>query len=538
MKTILLILSACLAISMTTPIHNNYKTKLYTLLDNSFGIEEKIQVTSSAIDVDAQIALILDTSGSMNGLLEQAKSQLWNIVNELASAKKDNEPINFEIALYEYGNDGIPASHSYVRRVTEFTSDIDLISKELFGLSTNGGNEYCGAAIGQSLTQLNWSSLANLKTIYIAGNESFDQGGIPYQDVCLAAQLNDITINTIFCGSRNQGIGFEWKNGANFGDGSYFNIDHNSKIIYHDSPYDDEIADLNKQLNDTYIHYGEGGKISMLNQRKQDNNAKVYGKSNFASRSIFKSNSQYNNSDWDLVDAYEADDKIVDKAKHLPSKFQNLNRDELRQVVKKISEKRREIQEKISALGEKRKKHIDQLEKSNTNHTSLNNSINKSIKEHAIKAGFSYDIISKEPNAKVDFTAFLNTSSEAYKYRKNRLIDAKEFIEMSKNENTIILDTRSKEAFIKRHINGAVHLNFSDFTKEKLEKIIPDKKTRILIYCNNNFISNSEYLALKSPPLALNIPTFINLYGYGYRNIFELNSLVKDDNSIIKMSQY
>lgn len=529
MKTLLVILSVFFTLAMTVPITN----KIDFNLSNS---NEKIPVSLSNKNVDAQIALILDTSNSMGGLIEQAKSQLWDIVNELAEARKDNDGVKFEIALYEYGNDNIPNYKSHVRQITKFTSDIDLISEKLFSLSINGGSEYCGDAIGQSLSQLNWSTHANLKTIYIAGNESFDQGHVAYQNVCNIAQRNKISVNTIFCGSMSEGIKLEWNKGADYGAGEYFNIDHNSKTVYYDTPYDDEIADLNNRLNATYIYYGSSGKKYMDNQRKQDDNARDYGKSNFASRSVFKSNKQYNNADWDLVDAYEKNNSIVDKAKDIAEEYKNMNKDQLEKVIKETGLKRKDIQSKISRLGRERRTYIDQLKRTDSNGSSLNSSITTSLKSLAIKAGFTYDDVKNEDVAKIDFVGFMDASSEAFQYRKNRLINTREFIEMSKDKNTIILDTRSKEAYNQRHVKGAIHLNFSDFTKEKLEKLLPDQNTRILIYCNNNFISNNLSFLLKAPPLALNIPTFINLYGYGYKNIYELNSLIKDDDSLLKMA--
>lgn len=125
-------------------------------------------------------------------------------------------------------------------------------------------------------------------------------------------------------------------------------------------------------------------------------------------------------------------------------------------------------------------------------------------------------------NPNIDYGSFIALSQELEGYRQKRLIDITTFNQMAEEDNTIILDTRSKEAFEDIHLAGAVHLNFSDFTAKKLAKIIPDKNTRILIYCNNNFVSPMEALTNKSPGLALNIPTFINLYGYGYHNIYEL----------------
>jgi hypothetical protein len=116
---------------------------------------------------------------------------------------------------------------------------------------------------------------------------------------------------------------------------------------------------------------------------------------------------------------------------------------------------------------------------------------------------------------------------------------------MSKSANTIILDTRSDSMFQSKHIKGAKHLNFSDFTQYNLDRLIPDSTTRILIYCNNNFYDDPIYFVTKSAKpkiptnkpltLALNIPAFINLYGYGFRNIYELSELVSVKDPRISM---
>lgn len=132
----------------------------------------------------------------------------------------------------------------------------------------------------------------------------------------------------------------------------------------------------------------------------------------------------------------------------------------------------------------------------------------------------------------VDFSQFSKLSLEASQLRSKRLVKWEKFQEIADRPGTIILDTRSKKAFDQVHLKGAVHLNFSDFTEEKLAKAIPDKATTILIYCNNNFSAlpgmevNFAAFADKSPGLALNIPTFINLYGYGYTQVYELSELL------------
>ena len=148
-----------------------------------------------------KIGLLLDTSNSMDGLIEQAKSQLWTIVNELAEAKCEGVEPTLNIALYEYGNDGLSAAEGYIRLVTPLTTDLDVISKDLFSLTTNGGSEFCGHVIQTSTNQLDWGQdNEDLKMIFIAGNEPFTQGNVDFNKACKTAAQMGITINTIFCG--------------------------------------------------------------------------------------------------------------------------------------------------------------------------------------------------------------------------------------------------------------------------------------------------------------------------------------------------
>ncbi|WP_299432342.1 rhodanese-like domain-containing protein [uncultured Aquimarina sp.] len=142
----------------------------------------------------------------------------------------------------------------------------------------------------------------------------------------------------------------------------------------------------------------------------------------------------------------------------------------------------------------------------------------------------SMSVISQEnkklQDSKVDYNSFLEISEEVLEYRQARLVPLDQFLDFAKDTGTILLDTRSESAYNKKHLKGAIHLNFSDFTEKKLAKLIPDKTTRILIYCNNNIDGDTLNFPTKKLPLALNIPTFINLYGYGYKYIYELSSLV------------
>ena len=127
----------------------------------------------------------------------------------------------------------------------------------------------------------------------------------------------------------------------------------------------------------------------------------------------------------------------------------------------------------------------------------------------------------------IDYPGFIELTSEVFAIREERLVSLDVFNAMAAEPDTIILDTRSAAAFDMGHINGAKNLPFSDFTDGKLASVIASKDTRILIYCNNNFSDNIEPIMVKRVELALNIPTFINLYGYGYEDLYELGELTE-----------
>ncbi len=208
-----------------------------------------------------QIAILLDSSNSMDGLIRQAKEQIWNIVNEVSRANKDNEEVTMQIALYEYGKNTLPVQTGYIQMLSPLTNDLDFLSEKLFSLRTRGGLEYAGEVIAKATQNLYWSSHKDdLKIIIIAGNEGFDQGHIDYRGAIREASKQGIIVNTIFCGAYQRGASLGWENGAQIGGGKYMNIDSDMRVIHIPTPYDDRIIILNTQLNQTYIGYGRYGK--------------------------------------------------------------------------------------------------------------------------------------------------------------------------------------------------------------------------------------------------------------------------------------
>ena len=308
------------------------------------------------------MALLLDTSNSMDGLIDQAKSQLWKIVNEVAVAKsQDGKRPNIKIALYEYGNDGLSSSEGYIRQVSALTEDLDVISEKLFSLRTNGGNEFCGQVIKTSLDQLAWSaSKDDLKMIFIAGNEEFTQGNVSYQQACNAAKKKGVVVNTIYWGYLNDGINLGWNRGAELTSGAFMSIDQNSKTAYVPTPYDGQIAALNDKLNETYVYYGASGEYRKEQQIVQDNNAASYGVANVAERSFCKSSHAYKNSSWDLVDAAKDNEKVITETKSddLPKEMRTMSIEQRKVYIRQKSEERTKIQGGIQSLNKKRQEYI------------------------------------------------------------------------------------------------------------------------------------------------------------------------------------
>ncbi|MBU2947624.1 vWA domain-containing protein [Zobellia uliginosa] len=341
-----------------------------------------------------KIALLLDTSNSMDGLINQAKSQLWDIVNKFTYAKCGNEQRpELQIALYQYGNDNLSSREGYIQQVLNFSGDLDEISEKLFSLTTNGGEEFCGEVIHTSLKQLNWGENPdNLKMIFIAGNEPFTQGKLNYKDAVTNAKEKDIVVNTIFCGNYEQGVNSDWKNGATLTGGEYIAIDHNKKIVHIDTPYDDVIIQLNSKLNKTYISYGALGNAKMEQQRSQDHNAYELEEAVAVKRAVSKSSRLYNNKKWDLVDA--SDDSSFDIAMveedELPTELKGKSKVEMESFIQEKKTERSKIQSEIQTLNAKREKFIAEKQKDGQK-GELENAMLKAIQKQAAKKDYKWE---------------------------------------------------------------------------------------------------------------------------------------------------
>ena len=344
-----------------------------------------------------QIAILLDTSGSMSGLIEQAKTELWALVNEFIFAKRNGVSPELQVALYEYGKSSLDRKDGYIRQIVPLTTDLDKISEELFALKTNGGDEYCGWVIQDATKSLQWSNSFNdLKVIFIAGNEPFTQGPIDYNKSCKEAIAKGIIVNTVHCGSESDGLSGHWKDGAVLADGSFLNIDQNRRVVQINAPQDKEIAELNSKLNETYIAYGSRGMIGLQNQVAQDRNAASISMANNSSRAATKASSNYRNSEWDLVDALK--DKKLDlkdiKKEDLPENMQAMSLEERQSFADQKAAERTTIQKRIQELNTQREAFVNaELKKQATsqNIDTLGFAMNSTIRKQAMQKNFTFE---------------------------------------------------------------------------------------------------------------------------------------------------
>jgi hypothetical protein len=359
------------------------------------GAQEKIaQATDENNDDLIQIAILLDASNSMDGLIAQAKSQLWKIVNELALAKRNGKTPKLEVAFYEYGKSTVPKSQGYIKQIVPLSTDLDKISDELFKLTTNGGDEFCGQVIATATKELKWNPSSKvMKAIFIAGNEPFSQGSIDYKNACKEAIAKGIVVNTIFCGPQQDGIDTDWKNGADLADGSYLSIDQNQVIADVKAPQDSQINALGNKLNATYIAYGSIGSARKEMQSKQDENAKVAAPGAMVQRSVAKSSASYSNAEWDLVDAKKGKKVEVGslKEEQLPEEMKKMTTTEREVYVEKKSKERADIQAQISKLNEERRKYVAEEQKKLSGDNSLDKAIISSIRKQATTKGFIFE---------------------------------------------------------------------------------------------------------------------------------------------------
>lgn len=300
------------------------------------------------------LAICLDISGSMNGLIDAARQNLWAVVNDLATLKPTP---TLRVALVTFGCAAHESAKGWVKIETDFTTDLDLVSQKLFALTTNGGDEYVARVVATAADELHWSPRTDaLKLLFVAGNESAAQDPIvSVPDACKNAIGRGIVVNSIYCGNAVDELAPAWREVAKLADGQFAAIDKDAAVVI-ETPFDGRLAELSAQINPTYIPYGAQRDVWTQNQVAQDGNAVNLNPAAAAQRCQTKASDLYFCGQWDLVDA-TTDPKFAlesVKKEDLPEALRALSIADLRAHIEGQRKKRTELRAAVAELGKQR----------------------------------------------------------------------------------------------------------------------------------------------------------------------------------------
>jgi hypothetical protein len=348
---------------------------------------ETIAAEAERRDVDLVIAL--DVSGSMEGLIDSAKQRLWDITNELAQAR----PVPaLRVAILSYGRPSHGEQAGYVRVDLPFTADLDAVNATLFAFRTDGGDEYVARAIQTSLDSLQWSEKDDaLQIVFVAGNESAEQDPqLTVERAAGAAARRGIVVNAIYCGADNDAEAASWRRIAASTNGLYASIDqHAAAVANVATPFDARLAELNVELNATYVAFGVAGERGRMEQVAQDGNAAAMSPAAAASRTVAKAGVLYR-SEWDLVDAVRSGQALADiPVADLPAEMQALAPAEREAYVGEKIERREDLQRQVGELAAERSRYIA-AQTRDAGDSGLDAAILKGIREVAATKGFSF----------------------------------------------------------------------------------------------------------------------------------------------------
>lgn len=342
-----------------------------------------------------EVCFVLDTTGSMSGLLQGAKEKIWSIVQEIKHA----EPVpELKIGLIGYRDRG----DASVTRMHPMTEDLDALFGELLQYKAHGGGdtpESVNQALSEALENIKWTKQEDVyRVIFLVGDAppqtKYDEAQIP--DICTLAKKKGILINTVQCGSIPDTRAF-WKDIAKRTGGDYAAIQQNGGVQVIQTPYDEQIQRYNQAINQTVIVYG-----SSEDRRQGLSKVRIASEANTANVSRAAWNAKYNkgkaiSGSEDLLAEIASDasyDYTSIQKEKLPEAFRNLSEEELKAEVAKRQKDREEATKKIRELVEKRDQFLrKELEKKRTSGEGLDafdEQVRKSIRKQGAQKGIHY----------------------------------------------------------------------------------------------------------------------------------------------------
>lgn len=351
-------------------------------------------------DRSVEVVFVLDTTGSMGGLIAAAKEKIWAIANTLATAKPAP---TIKMGLVAYRD----RSDAYVTKVTDLTDDLDAVYKELMDFQAQGGGdgpESVNQALHEAITKIAWSKDdKTYRVVFLVGDAEphMDyEDDVKYSQTCETAAKAEIVINSIQCGN-NAGATPHWTKIASLAEGSYFKVEQSGGAILTATPFDEDLAKLSTKLGGTRVYYGKAEERKARADKAEEADGAVAAApvATAARRAEFfakEAGKKAFGGEKELVDAIRDEKIALDEIaeEELPEPLQKLNPTERKAYIEKQGKLRDEIQAKIAELGKKRQAYIKaELEKQakSGKKDSLDEAVYKAIKKQAADRGLKYE---------------------------------------------------------------------------------------------------------------------------------------------------
>ena len=345
-----------------------------------------------------EVVFVLDTTGSMSGLIEAAKEKIWSIASTMASADQAPE---IKIGLVAYRDRG----DAYVTRVTDLSADLDSMYATLMDFQADGGGddpESVNRALYDAVHGISWSQdPGTYKVIFLVGDAPphMDyQGDVKYPETLAVASSMGISVNAIQCGTYGMTTR-PWQHIASLGHGTYFRVEQAGSAVAISTPFDAELAALSAQLDETRLYYGDEAQMREKH-RKVEATEKLHVESSFATRArraVFNvSESGETNLFGDAELVEDVASGRVDLSSiapdELPEPMQSLAPAEQEALIEETATRRTELKRQIRELADQRSTYLEKsVEEAGGAADSLDDNIYRAVREQAAKVGLSYE---------------------------------------------------------------------------------------------------------------------------------------------------
>jgi Mg-chelatase subunit ChlD len=345
-----------------------------------------------------EVVFVLDTTGSMGGLIAAAKEKIWSIATTLAQA---NEAPEISMGLVAYRDRG----DTYVTQVVDLSNDLDSMYGTLMDFAADGGGddpESVNEALYDAVHKISWTQdPASYKVVFLVGDAPPHMdypGDVKYPDILAAAEAKGIVVNTIQCGSMPQTVA-PWQRIAALGHGRYFTVEQSGSALAIASPYDAEIAKLAAELDRTRMYYGTAEDLA-ARAPKIEATAKLHSEASVAAQAR---RGVYNSTAGGAANSFGEGELIADiasgrvdlaavPAAELPEPLIGLSKEEQRTLIEETAAERKALQSRIAALADERDAFLkDQVEKRGGATGSLDQQIYDAVREQAAGRGLRYE---------------------------------------------------------------------------------------------------------------------------------------------------